>query len=86
MLPLTLPRFPPFSAWTWITSTNIIDVFHLGLLHLHSYHQISYVHRINVQHVLHIPLSRLTFDLSYVIAWHFLKIPFFVFGFFSMGW
>lgn len=42
MLPLILLCSPPFSAWTWITSINIIDAFHLGLVHPSSYHNITY--------------------------------------------
>jgi hypothetical protein len=44
MLPLTLPRSPPSLTWTWITSIDIIDVFHLGLPCPCWYHHISYVY------------------------------------------
>ncbi len=42
MLP-TLPNSPPYYTWTWVTFVDVIDVFHLGLLHPHSYHHIPYV-------------------------------------------
>jgi hypothetical protein len=54
LLPPTLSCFFPFSTWTWIASINIIDVFHLGLPHFHSYHHILYVLQVDVQWILHI--------------------------------
>ncbi len=54
VLPLTLPCSPPFLTWTWIAFIDIIDAFHLGLLHLHSYHHIPYVLQVDVQWALHI--------------------------------
>jgi hypothetical protein len=47
VLPSTLPYSPPFLVCTWITSINIIDAFHLNLFHLHSYHHIPYVLRVD---------------------------------------
>jgi hypothetical protein len=49
MLPPTLPCSPPSLAWTWITSINIIDVFHLGLPCRCFYHHIPHVFQVNVQ-------------------------------------
>jgi hypothetical protein len=57
MLVLILPYYPPFLAWTWIASINIIDAFHLGLLGFHSYHHIPYTLQVDVQRALYIPLS-----------------------------
>jgi hypothetical protein len=56
VLPLILPCSFPFLAWTWIASIDIIDVFHLGLLHFRSCHHIPYVLQVNVQRALHILL------------------------------
>jgi hypothetical protein len=53
-MPLTLPCFPPPLAWTWITSIDIIDVFHLGLPHPCSYHHIPYALRVDIQQALYI--------------------------------
>jgi hypothetical protein len=71
MLPPTWPCLPPSSTWTWIASINIIDVFHLGLLHLRSYHHIPYSLKVVVQWTLHIPLHQLAFDPFDIVAWHF---------------
>jgi hypothetical protein len=45
-MPSTLPFFFPSSTWTWIASLDIINVFHLGLPHPHSYQHIPYVLRV----------------------------------------
>jgi hypothetical protein len=55
-MPLTLLFFPLSSAWAWIASLDIIDVFHIGLPRPYSYHQIPYVFGVKVQCVLRIPL------------------------------
>jgi len=78
----TLPCFPPFSTWTWIASIHIIDVFHLGLLHPHSYQHILYVLRVDVQWALHIPLSQLTSNPSDIVILH----VFLIFVLSSTGW
>jgi hypothetical protein len=65
-MPLAFLFSLPFSAWTWITSLNIIDAFHFGLPRPHSYHHITYALCIEVQHVLHIPLARLVVDPFYI--------------------
>ncbi len=46
-MPSTLLSSPPL-AWTWIASLNIINVFHLGLPHPHSYHHIPYAFYVEV--------------------------------------
>ncbi len=69
-MPLALPSSPPFLTWTWITSLDIIDVFHLGLPRPHSYHHIPYVLHVKVQHDLCIPLARLIVDPSNIVIWH----------------
>jgi hypothetical protein len=38
----TLPSSPPPSVYTWITSLDIIDDFHLDLPCPHLYHHIPY--------------------------------------------
>ncbi len=68
--PSTLPSSPPLLTWTWIASLNIINTFHLGLSHPHSYHHIPYAFYIDVQHALHIPLIWLVSNPSYKVAWH----------------
>jgi len=40
---LTLLFSHPSLTWTWITSLDIMNVFHLGLPHPRSYHHIPYV-------------------------------------------
>jgi hypothetical protein len=60
----------PHSAWTWIESLNIIDVFHLGLPCPCSYHHIPYVLRVKVQHALCIPLVRLAVRPFNITTWH----------------
>jgi hypothetical protein len=47
LMPSTLLSSPPL-AWTWIASLNIINVFHLGLPHPHSYHHIPYAFYVEV--------------------------------------
>jgi hypothetical protein len=82
MLPLILPCSPSL-AWTWIASIDIIDVFHMGLSCLHSYHHISYARRVDIQWALHILLFQLTFDPFDVATWHvFFVIPFLLCPFF----
>lgn len=66
----TLPCSPPPSAWIWIASLDIINTFHLGLSHPHSYHHLPYVFYIKVQCVLRIPLIWLVVNPSYIVAWH----------------
>ncbi len=66
---MILPCFPPSSTWTWIAFVDIINVFHMGLSCPHSYHHIPYVCRVDIQWVLHIFLSQLTFDLFDVTTW-----------------
>jgi hypothetical protein len=61
---LALLFSPPFSAWTWIASLDIIDVFHLGLPHLRSYHHIPYAFRVKVQCALQILLIQSIIDPS----------------------
>jgi len=60
----TLPSFPPPFVWTWITSLDIIDDFHLGLPCPHSYHHILYALLVKVEHVLQIFLAWLIVDPS----------------------
>jgi hypothetical protein len=69
LMPSTLLFSPPL-AWTWITSLYMIDVFHLGLPCLHSYHHIPNVFHVKVQHVLPILLAWLDVDPSDIVAWH----------------
>jgi hypothetical protein len=83
-----LPSFLLSSDWTWIASLDIINVFHLGLPHPHSYHHIPYVICVEVQHGLHIPLTRLAIDQFDITTWHvflFFHSPFLVFFFSSQG-
>jgi hypothetical protein len=41
-MPLALLYSFPFSAWTWITSLDINNVFHFDLPRPHSYQHIPY--------------------------------------------
>jgi hypothetical protein len=67
---LALSSFLPSLTWTWIALLDVIDDFHLGLPHLHSYHHIPYVFCVKVQHALHILLIWLVMNPSNVVAWH----------------
>jgi hypothetical protein len=70
-----------------VTSLDIIDAFHLGLPCPRSYHHIPYVIRVEVQRVLHIPLTWLAVNPSNIVAWHaFLLFHSWYLLFFAMGW
>jgi hypothetical protein len=69
-MPLALLYSPPSSAWTWIASLYIINVFHLGLPCIRSYHHIPYALHVKVQHVLLILLAWLVIDPSNITTWH----------------
>jgi hypothetical protein len=57
LMPSTLLSSLPFPTWTWIASLNIMNVFHFDLPFLCSYHHIPYVFCVEIQRVLHIPLT-----------------------------
>jgi hypothetical protein len=48
-MPSALPSSHPSLAWTWITSLDTIDAFHLGLPRPCSYYHIPYVFHVEVQ-------------------------------------
>jgi hypothetical protein len=67
-MPSALPSSHPSSAWIWITSLDIIDVFHFGLPHPCSCYHIPYVFRVEVQCALCIHLVWLAVDPFDIIA------------------
>jgi hypothetical protein len=58
----TLLSSPLSSAWIWITSLDNINAFHFDLPCPYSYHHIPHAFRVDVQHVLCIPLVWLVVD------------------------